>query len=136
MALPSRYRTLLSETLDLDDGDSIQLVLVPDLESACLSIYPLNQWQLILKKIDGLANTSGNKQFKRWLLGNAEVVEADRNGRILIPPRLREIAKLERALALVGQSTKFEVWDDQRWKAANGELPDMSQVSGIEEIPL
>lgn len=39
----------------------------------------------------------------------------DAQGRLLLPPELREFAGLERDVVLVGQGNKFELWDEQAW---------------------
>jgi MraZ protein len=39
----------------------------------------------------------------------------DKSGRILIPPRLRGFASLEKRVVLVGQGNKFEIWDEDAW---------------------
>ena len=46
------------------------------------------------------------------LIGNAVDLELDGNGRFLIPPRLREYAKLDKRAMLVGQLNKFQLWDE------------------------
>jgi len=52
----------------------------------------------------------------------------DGQGRVLLPPLLREYAMIERTTKLVGQGKKFEIWSDRHWQdqcgqwvAANGE---------------
>ena len=39
----------------------------------------------------------------------------DGQGRILIPAPLREFARLDKHMVLVGQGNKFELWDEQTW---------------------
>ena len=41
----------------------------------------------------------------------------DANGRVLVPPTLREYAALEKKLMLVGQGKKLELWSEDRWSA-------------------
>jgi MraZ protein len=40
----------------------------------------------------------------------------DGAGRILVPPALRQHARLEHRVVLVGQGNKFELWDEARWQ--------------------
>jgi len=44
-------------------------------------------------------------------------LELDGSGRFLVPPRLREYAKLDRRVMLVGQLNKFQLWDEDAWSA-------------------
>ena len=55
------------------------------------------------------------RRLQRLLIGHATEVELDSNGRILIPPPLREFARLDKRIALTGQGNKFEIWDEQTW---------------------
>jgi MraZ protein len=49
-------------------------------------------------------------------VGYATEVEMDGNGRILIAPRLRDFAKLDKNVALVGVGKKFEIWNEEAWE--------------------
>jgi len=55
--------------------------------------------------------------WKRLLLGFEEHVSPDGSGRILLPPALRQHAKLERDAMMVGQGHYFELWDSGVWSA-------------------
>jgi MraZ protein len=109
LALPVRYRQ------ELADGCNGQLVVTVD-QDYCLLIYPMPEWEEIERKLSKLP--SFNKQartLQRLLIGHATEVELDANGRVLIPPPLREFAGMEKRVVLIGQGNKFELWDEQRW---------------------
>jgi MraZ protein len=40
----------------------------------------------------------------------------DGNGRVLVPPALREYAQLEKRAVLVGQGNKLELWSEELWQ--------------------
>ena len=110
MAVPTKYRDRLQSTAE---G---QLVVTLDMSDPCLLIYPVTEWEEIERKLVRLPSL--NKQaarLKRLLLGHASEVELDSHGRILLPPALRELVKLEKRIILLGQGNKFEVWDEQTW---------------------
>jgi len=110
MAVPTKYRDRLQSTAD---G---QLVVTLDMSDPCLLIYPVTEWEDIERKLVRLPSL--NKQaarLKRLLLGHASEVELDSHGRILLPPALRELVRLEKRIILLGQGNKFEVWDEQTW---------------------
>lgn len=110
MAVPSKYRErLLTE-------EAGQLVVTMDMNDPCLCVYPLHEWELIERKLVKLPSL--NKQavrIKRILLGHASEVDLDSHGRILLPPALRELVNLDKRIVLLGQGTKFEVWDEATW---------------------
>ena len=47
------------------------------------------------------------------LVGYATKIEMDGNGRILIAPRLRDFAGLEKGVSLVDVGKKFEIWNEK-----------------------
>jgi MraZ protein len=112
MAIPARQReALLAEC----DG---QIVITIDTQTACLALYPLPEWERIEREVQGLpALKPAVKRFQRLVLGYASDVELDSNGRILLPPALREYAHLEKKVVLVGQGNKLELWSEQLWLA-------------------
>ena len=110
MAMPSKYRDRL---LAQCDG---QMVVTVDRSDACLLLYPMPEWEDIERKLVRLGNLNPQaRRLQRLLIGHATEVELDANGRILIPPPLREFAKLDKRIALTGQGNKFEIWDEQNW---------------------
>lgn len=115
IGVPARYRERLKEETDT------QLVITIDTEVTCLLLYPLSEWEVIEKKIEALPSFNRvTRRIQRLLIGHATEVEMDSNGRILIPPLLREYAKLGRRVMLVGQGKKFEIWDETLWQQGSG----------------
>ena len=112
LAMPARQREpLLSEC-------GGQVVVTIDTQAACLAIYPLPEWERIEKDIQGLpALNPAVKRFQRLMLGYATDLELDGNGRMLLPQPLREYARLEKKLVLVGQGNKLELWSEPLWFA-------------------
>ena len=49
------------------------------------------------------------------MVGYATDVELDAAGRLLLPPKLREFAALDRDVVLIGQGNRFELWNEARW---------------------
>lgn len=111
MALPAKYRACF------DDDETVTLVVTIDVQSPCLVVYPLNEWESIEQKLQKLPDFNPTyKKLKRLLLGHADEVELDKNGRFIIPSHLREHAKLDKKIRLVGQINKFEIWDEDKWQ--------------------
>ncbi len=112
LSIPSRYRTpLLDET-----GNSV--VITIDTEQPCLLLYPTPRWLEIEQKLEQLSSFHpASRRIQRLLMGHATDVELDSQGRILLPPLLREYAGLEKSAMLVGQGKKFEIWNEAQWQA-------------------
>jgi MraZ protein len=56
-----------------------------------------------------------SRVLQRLMVGYATELELDGHGRLLLPPELREFAKLDRHGMLIGQGNRFELWDEARW---------------------
>lgn len=107
--MPTKYRERLVEIC------ASQLVITVD-KDRCLLIYPEPTWIEIEKKINDLPSfNSVTRVLKRLYVGHAHEVEMDGQGRILLPPKLREFAELSKKVALVGQGEHLELWDEDRW---------------------
>ncbi len=115
LALPTRYRG------PLDDRCQGQVVLTVH-DDRCLLLYPQPDWDEIERKLVRLPNQNKRtRTLQRMLLGHATELEIDKSGRILIPPRLREFASLEKRVVLAGLGNKFEIWNEEAWEQNCGE---------------
>jgi len=111
MAMPTRYHDQLKQQCD---G---QLIVTVD-RDRCLLVYPLNEWELIERKLSALPNLEDQtRSLQRLLIGYATECGMDGNGRILLPSILREFAALEKRVVLIGQGNKFELWNEGTWNA-------------------
>lgn len=108
-AIPTKYRDRLLESC------ASQLVITVD-KDRCLLIYPEPTWIEIEKKINDLPTfNQATRILKRLYVGHAHEVEMDGQGRVLLPPKLRDFAGLSKKLALVGQGEHMELWDEEVW---------------------
>ena len=115
LALPTRYRG------PLEDRCQGQVVLTVH-DDRCLLLYPQPDWDEIERKLVRLPNQNKRtRTLQRMLLGHATELEIDKSGRILIPPRLREFASLEKRVVLAGLGNKFEIWNEEAWEQNCGE---------------
>jgi len=107
--MPTRYREQIAEAAQ---G---RLVVTVDRDQ-CLLIYPLPEWERIERKLMSLPSLHAQaRRLQRLMVGHATDLELDGHGRVLLPPELREFARLERHGMLIGQGNRFELWDEGRW---------------------
>lgn len=130
MAVPARVR----EMLESECGG--RLVMTANHEDRCLVIYPEPRWLEVLPQIQALPNMNkAVKRLQRLMIGYASPLELDANGRVLVPPTLRDYAGLDKKLILVGQGKSLELWSEERWfasleESADDELPiEMQSLS-------
>ena len=110
MALPTRYRGQLEESC----AGRLVLTVHGD---GCLLLYPAPEWEDIERALARLPNQNQQtRRLQRMLLGHATEAEIDSHGRILIPPRLRDFAKLDKRVVLAGLGKKFEIWNEDVWE--------------------
>ena len=110
MALPARNREVVQLAAD---G---KVVVTIDMREPCLLMYPLPEWEVVQRKLEGLSNVNPQARLlQRLLIGHATDLELDANGRVLLPAMLRNHAALEKKLVLVGQGNKIEIWSEAKW---------------------
>jgi len=130
-AMPTRYRDELRERC----AGELVITVDPD---RCLLIYPLPDWVLIEKMLMSLPTFSESSRIlQRLLVGHATEVEMDAQGRLLLPIPLRDFARMEKQTVMIGQGTRFELWDEGRWNEKQGswlEKADMEQLKFSPEL--
>lgn len=125
LAMPARYR---DRVLELCQG---QLIATIALEERCLWIYPMPAWNKVEEQLRVAPNMNpAVKRLNRLLVGNANEIELDSNGRFVVPPMLREHAGLDKKVVLVGQLDKFELWSEEVWEATTNAYLDQEQDFG------
>ncbi len=92
----------------------------------CLCVYSKDEWNALVEKIGTLPSTKSST-VKRFLYDGAFNVEFDTQGRILVPPTLREYADFETEVHIIGMDTNLEIWDASIWK-------DESEANTLESI--
>ena len=106
LIIPAKFREAL--------GD--EFVVTKGLDG-CLFVYANTEWNNFEEKLRTLPLTNKNaRQFTRFFLAGAAACEVDKQGRILIPQVLREFAKLEKDVVLVGVASRIEIWSKEVWE--------------------
>ena len=106
--IPSKFREDLGEEFVITQG-----------LDGCLFIYPNSEWQIFVEKLKTLPGTKEARQLQRYFMAGAAACQVDKQGRILIPIRLRENAALDKDIVFVGVLNKIEIWNKERWEKNN-----------------
>lgn len=110
------------------EADSYVLIQVHD---DALTLYPHDAWQDVEAKLTEMLER--RPEFRHRMLaltGNAHEVSVDKQGRILIPERLRDGAQLDDEALIVGALDKIEVWDPDRFEEVTaGEDEEFSRLA-------
>ncbi len=119
LAIPARHRELLQQY------ESEALVVTVHHQTHCLVVRPLSVWERLALQIQRLPNVSPEVQlFQRKLLGYAQELAPDGNGRVLLNTSLRKYAGLEKRAAVAGLGERLEIWDSTAWDREMGRPMD------------
>ena len=98
-------------------------------------MYLKEEWLELEQSLMSVPNISRQVQrLQRLYVGYATLVELDGTGRILLSSELRDLAGIDRKAMLVGQGSKFEIWDETRWEREMGEVDDIDESALPEEL--
>jgi len=112
-SFPSRFRDVLGA------GNDLRLVLTRALFDRCLHLYPMKAWEELEAKIADMPQFDANVvAFRRMYLSAAVECDIDKQGRILVPPSLRDHAELSKDVIWAGMGRTAELWSSERWQAA------------------
>jgi MraZ protein len=124
--IPSRFREAIKE----GGGDGVMITRM----DRALFAYTFDAWGEIESRILSLAETSEYmRRFRRVFIGGAFECMSDKQGRILVPPTLRQYGDLEKEIALVGQINHFEIWSKDRYEE---EVKQMEEDMKKEEVSI
>ena len=105
LIIPSKYREELGE----------EFIITRGIEN-CLFIYSKEDWQKIVTKLESLPFTKKDaRNFIRFFLSGATVVEFDKQGRANISQTLVQYANIEKECVIVGAGNRLEIWSKQDW---------------------
>ena len=85
----------------------------------CLELYPLDQWEELIKKVNSLNRfKKKNNDFIRRFTAGVKFIELDGNGRLLIPRDLIEFSNINREVTLSTSVNIIEIWDKSSYEKA------------------
>jgi MraZ protein len=124
VVLPSTFRVQLVERGFLSQWDR------------CLGLWTEEGFNDVARRLtekirEGLAPQEALRSFA----ANAHEVRPDSQGRITIPQRLREFARLEREAVVIGAIDRIEIWDAARWGDQSG-IADDSLIQAVTALGL
>lgn len=115
-SIDTKGRIIVPSKLREELGEEFVVTLGLD---GCLFLYPQTEWQSFVSKLKNLPGTKETRQIQRYFLAGAASCEVDKQGRVLIPAKLREKAQLEKDIVFVGVLSKVELWSEEKWNENN-----------------
>ncbi|MFF0943459.1 division/cell wall cluster transcriptional repressor MraZ [Kocuria sp. CPCC 205300] len=125
LILPAKYREELAEGLVLTRG-----------QERCLYVFGTREFERVHEQLRAAPLSSKQaRDYIRVFLSGASDEVPDKQGRVTIPPPLREYAGLDRELAVIGAGTRAEIWDAQAWNEYLNEKEAVFSETEEEVVP-
>lgn len=103
--LPAKFREELAEGLVVTRG-----------QERCLTIWSLEDFTKLTERLQQAPVTNkGTRDYVRMLFAAASQEVPDKQGRISIPPVLRDYASLRKDVVVIGSMNRIEIWDPTSW---------------------
>ncbi len=119
ITIPAKVRTELGDNFIVTRG----------LDN-CLFVYPVDEWNSIIKKYKELPNTKDARNFMRFFLSGAVSTELDKQGRVKLPQPLIEFASLTKDCIVIGVNDRLEIWSKERWNSfIDDNVDDFSNIA-------
>ncbi len=117
----SKGRLMLPVPLKKQLNASLQdgFVLKRSVFQQCLELYPMQEWNLMMQKINKLNRfVKKNNDFIRRFTAGVRVIEIDATGRLLIPKDLAVFAAVSKDIVLSSAVNIIEIWDKDLYEKA------------------
>ncbi|MFZ2446773.1 MAG: division/cell wall cluster transcriptional repressor MraZ [Syntrophobacteraceae bacterium] len=109
LRIPTKFREVLQ-------NHYTDALIIAQFGEEYLAAYPPEKWDEIESKAMRLSEVQPeHRSFLRRFVSSAEECEFDNQGRILIPPMLRDEVGLDQEVVLAGVLSNFEIWDKATW---------------------
>ena len=132
LAIPIRYRGALVETCQN------RLVLTYSaFDSGSLWLQPEKTWEDMRDNVMALPSFDPtHRTLQRRLVGSATALEPDGNGRILLPPSMRQATSMEKRVIMLGMGKRFEIWNEEAFIAKREEESNLNEQPSAEMASL
>jgi MraZ protein len=103
--LPAEFRPQLAEG-----------AVIGAFKGGCLAVYPTAEFLRVSEEVSEMSKAGDTElDAARAFFADARELTPDRQGRVAIPPALREYAGLARDVVVTGAKSRVEIWDALRW---------------------
>ena len=123
--LPAKYRDELASGLEITQG-----------QERCLYVFPTAEFGRLTEALRSAPVTAkAVRDYSRVFFASASDETPDRQGRVTIPPDLREYAALVKDCVVIGANTRLEIWDAAAWEAYEAQQNEAFSAASEEVLP-
>ncbi|MCH8190805.1 MAG: division/cell wall cluster transcriptional repressor MraZ [Chloroflexi bacterium] len=123
VVIPQRFREPLEGGIVLARGID-----------GCIDVYPPREWDEVASTVKSFSRFNRNARLARRLtFSGAYKASMDRQGRVVVPPALRQHAAIAEEVVIIGQDTYLEVWSRDRWREQEAQEANLAEIAeGLE----
>jgi MraZ protein len=117
----SKGRLMLPSALkkQLDPVTKDGFVLKRSVYHPCIELYPVSEWEIIMKKIHGLNRfTKNTNDFIRRYTAGFKMIDIDNVGRLLIPKDLKSFSGIKKNIVVAATINLIEIWSKDKYDQA------------------
>jgi MraZ protein len=123
--LPAKYRDELAGGLVITKG-----------QERCLYVFPPAEFQRLTEALRSTPVTAKTvRDYSRVFFASASDETPDKQGRVTIPPGLRDYAALVKDCVVIGANTRLEIWDAAAWEAYEAQQNEAFSAASEEVLP-
>ena len=112
ITLPAKFRPQFGEGLVMTAGTEL-----------CIWVYPAEEFGKLAERINALPLTGQEAAaFRRLIFGNAYDANIDKQGRVVVPEKLRRHANIEGEVVVTGVGRFVEIWSPAEWEQAQSAM--------------
>jgi len=106
VSIPPKFRSQFADGIVLKEG-----------VDGCIDAYPLSAWNEATVQFQSLpiVRNEKSRRMSRILFSSTFNLELDEQGRIMLPPSLRQYAVIKDTLVITGVSNYLEIWSKEAW---------------------
>lgn len=120
VSIPAKFRAALGENFVVTAG-----------EEKCALLYPVEEWNKFMERIASDFEPQVRAMMMRYVQRNSAECSLDSQGRVVIPPQVREYAALSKEIVVVGEQTKVEIWSTDNWNEYADDNFDEAEIKKL-----
>jgi MraZ protein len=129
VSVPAAFRAALRSR----GGDNgTQLVLRPSHQHQCIEAWPTSEFEALAEPLNRLDLFSqAHDDLAASLYSDAFPVEADKEGRIVLPDQLVSYAGLSETVVFMGLGRIFQIWEPEAAERRRAEARERARTRGL-----
>lgn len=124
LTIPAKFRGELAVGLVVTRGFDQNLMM-----------FPMDEWEKLADQIaQRPLSDEGMRAFRRRVFSGAVDLTPDRQGRILLPPYLREFADIDGEVVIAGMYNYLEIWSTESWDSVRESIENNRDAARWEDL--